>query len=377
VVTGQGDGRMHEAIVVGSGPAGATAAALFAREGASVALLDRVDPREGPPRSVWAGSGVAKILAAARVAKERVIAGEVKVLRFVSGDLKKQATVQLPPDTAYFLDVRNLRSALVEEARASGATLLFGHRVTELRADEHCICARTDKDREAVGKLVFLAFGWESGNELVPPAVRLTGRPAHRFHLEVPGGLPDASRLAEDEMHVALGVGAKGLAYWWRRGNTFVLDVVNPADAEETRGALIALVRTLVGEGEADGSLLEAARSASPTVSPAGKALEADSLVIKRGLIVGEAGGFVRAASYEAVYPSMWSAQLAAEVGRKALQSEQPQDVLNRFENRWRTTIAAHLQPLETDMRFLQPLVFSNESIAMKTALTLLGGRRN
>jgi flavin-dependent dehydrogenase len=108
--------------------------------------------------------------------------------------------------------------------------------------------------------------------------------------------------------------------------------------------------------------------------TPAGGALDIETHVGKHTVVIGDAGGFLSAVSNETVYPSMWSAEIAADVVHKALDRPNVQDGLARFENRWRTTMADYLRMPNTDVQFLWPLVFVNQQMADKMAAEFLTG---
>ena len=120
--------------------------------------------------------------------------------------------------------------------------------------------------------------------------------------------------------------------------------------------------------------LSEEAARAEVHPSPAGIALEMDSHVAKHTLIIGEAGGFVAAASNEGIYPAMWSAQLAAQVVHQALGSKHSQDVLMQFDSKWRMSMAEYLRPPNTDIQFLLPLIFSNQPMADRMGAAFFAG---
>jgi flavin-dependent dehydrogenase len=117
----------------------------------------------------------------------------------------------------------------------------------------------------------------------------------------------------------------------------------------------------------------EAAR-AKVTQSPASAALDMDTHVGKHSLLIGDAGGFISAASNEGIYPAMWSAQIAVEVIDSALKSPQSQDELMSFETKWRTTMADYLRSPNTDIQFLLPLIFSNQPIADRMGAAFFSG---
>jgi flavin-dependent dehydrogenase len=115
--------------------------------------------------------------------------------------------------------------------------------------------------------------------------------------------------------------------------------------------------------------------AADTWLTPAGAAVELETHVAKRAILIGRAGGFVATVSSLDAYPEMWSAQLAAETAAHALTSDNPQDELGRFDAAWRTGMARHLQPPNTDLQFLLPLVFSNTQMADRLAHAILTGQ--
>jgi flavin-dependent dehydrogenase len=70
----------------------------------------------------------------------------------------------------------------------------------------------------------------------------------------------------------------------------------------------------------------------------------------------------------------MWSAKIAAEVIGKALDSHFSQDELMTFDTKWRMQIADHLRSPHTDIRFLLPLIFTNQAMADRMAAAFFFG---
>ena len=108
--------------------------------------------------------------------------------------------------------------------------------------------------------------------------------------------------------------------------------------------------------------------------SPAAAALDMESHVAKHTLLIGDAGGFLSAASNEGIYPAMWSARLAAQVVDQALDSRFSQDELMSFDSTWRMEMADYLRSPHTDVRFLLPLIFSNQPMADRMAAAFFFG---
>jgi hypothetical protein len=133
-------------------------------------------------------------------------------------------------------------------------------------------------------------------------------------------------------------------------------------------------------------SLLEAARAGDilprdcvpqPVEVPglAGLALELESHVGKRCLVVGEAGGFVSAFSNEGLYPALRSGWLAAQTAARALSAPVLQDELATFSADWRTDLADYLRMPNTDLGLLLPMVFSNPEMSRRMGRAFLLGQ--
>jgi flavin-dependent dehydrogenase len=99
-----------------------------------------------------------------------------------------------------------------------------------------------------------------------------------------------------------------------------------------------------------------------------------DTHVAKRTVLIGDAGGFVGVVGHEGLYPAIWGASIAVDVCAEALGARHPQDVLAEFDSRWRREMVVHLNSPNADLRFLLPMVFSNERMARRLANALLGG---
>ena len=108
---------------------------------------------------------------------------------------------------------------------------------------------------------------------------------------------------------------------------------------------------------------------------PGGAALDMDTHVGKRCLLIGDAGGFAAAFSNETVYPAMRSGWIAAETALRALHAPVLQDELASFSVAWRTDMADYLRMPNTDLSLLVPLVFNNEQMSRRVARAFLLGQ--
>jgi flavin-dependent dehydrogenase len=113
---------------------------------------------------------------------------------------------------------------------------------------------------------------------------------------------------------------------------------------------------------------------------PAGAALEFESHVGKRTILIGDAGGFASAATGEGIYPGVQSAAIASRCILKALDADRGrkgvhcQDELQTFKTLWRQQIAPHLQMPNVNVTFLLPLIYTNQEIADRFGRAFLFG---
>lgn len=107
---------------------------------------------------------------------------------------------------------------------------------------------------------------------------------------------------------------------------------------------------------------------------PGGVALDLETHVAKRTLLIGTAGGFAGMMTGQTIAPSVRSALLAAEVMHEALDADQPQTVLGTFKQLWRQALAEYLRPPNTSLHLLLPLVFMNKQMAGRFARAMLYG---
>lgn len=197
--------RSYDAIVIGAGPAGSTAARLLAREGASVLLLDKHRfPRDKP-----CGGGVT--LRAASVQDvdispvvERTIYGARFSLRLgPSFDRRYREPL------AYMTQRRRLDEFLAERAAESGADFHDGEAVREID-EAGRVTVRTERDTYSSRILI----GADGANGLCGQALGLRRQYEEAVALE--GNVEFAPDIPEDwREYVALDVGGLAGGYGW------------------------------------------------------------------------------------------------------------------------------------------------------------------
>ena len=131
----------YDAIVMGAGPAGSTAARLLAREGASVLLLEK----QKLPRDKPCGGGVTLRAASAQdIDLSPVIERTIYGARF-SLRLGPSFDRRSPGPLTYMTQRRRLDEFLAEQAAESGAEIHDGEAVREIEVNG-TVTVRTDRD---------------------------------------------------------------------------------------------------------------------------------------------------------------------------------------------------------------------------------------
>ena len=358
---------IHDVMVIGAGAAGATAAALSATRGQRVVLVERAHRGEKtPPRPDWLTAPALAMLDELHVRRGGCIGEPFGGAVFYPADLARSAETRTSEPSAFRVDYTRLTSRLRKRAARLGVECVYGTAPARLDAGEDHVAA-VFQDRDPL-RAKFLLFADGASDTGIDEA---GSRPHWVADISTRVKKPDRN----DRMHWVLGLdGGKSLGCWWFGGPNVIIRLHARGSRESVREQFRSLIAR-IGQGgllPADLAVDDANIDLRP--APGQLALEIDSLVDKRSLRIGDAGGFFSAASCEGIYPAMWSARLAVDVLVRAAVSRHPQDDLRHFSTLWRTTMADYLRPPNTDLQFLLPLVFSNQQMADRLAAAFWSG---
>ena len=355
--------ELYDVAIIGAGPAGATAATILGRRGYRVAVVDRA----AFPRSVtcagWLSAKVDPLLTELGLPAERLVESPFRDVTLYNADLTKSTKPRFASSVGYLIDRARFDNAIADAAVQHGVTLIQSSPVTEIRLNERSVTMTLAKGKRISSRLLLLASG--RGSELLDRVgfPRQTGgNPLWTAQAEAP--LTTAAG-GEPHVGVVLGLdGGGGFGLFCTSKDRTLVNVNWAGDRERTIPVLVELCKTAFQRRIVPLDLSPQGTAAEVLRSPASAALDMDSHVGKHTLLIGDAGGFISAASNEGIYPAMWSAKLAAQAIDAALQSDYSQDALMTFDSLWRTQMADHLRSPHTDIRFLLPLIFQNQPMA-------------
>lgn len=370
----------YDCLIVGAGPAGSVAAARLAQRDWSVALVD-VKAFSPATRSIgWLNVQAASHLATIGAELDGLLTTPIRAVTFISSDLSKSISSEFSKPIGHLVDVSRFDKVLLAAAKAAGVKHVRTPTLDAVNADEDTVRLGLSAGRSLEGRVLLAADG--SFETLASPLGlhrSSTSGTVWCAQLDIPrrrSAQQEKQSRPDSDVRIVLGLGTgRAFGYVFPHERSTIVGLSWPGNVKDLTEAFAEFCTGAVKAGLVPAGTRLKPDTAVPYATPAGGALEAESHVAKRTLAIGDAGGFLAAVSNEAIYPAVWSAELASQVVHNALTDGHLQDGLARFDTVWRTTMADYLRMPNTDVRFLWPLVFSNQQMADKMAAAFLTGQ--
>lgn len=368
-MAGTGATFTYDVIIVGATPAGLTAAIRASQEGLQTVIVSAGGAFSAAGSPEWLGPRAVQLCEQCGVRGARAGARSFSGLRLFSWDLQRHCRVSAAGLAGWVMARSALERALAKIAHGHGAAELSPAEPAAVTLSEGHVELRLRDGRVLRGRVLVIADGLDS------PTAALARLP-EAGRAESVAACADVTLAARSkEVGLDVVIGARRvpqLATIVRgpqelRVSLMTRDFDTPAAHQLAAFLTAARAARLVPAGP------EAPVTTGRT--PAGAALDLETHVGKRCLLIGEAGGFVAAFSNESAYPAMLSGWLAAESAARALRAAVCQDELLSFSATWRAALADYLRPPNTDLPLLIPLVFNNPQMSQRVARAFLLGQ--
>jgi flavin-dependent dehydrogenase len=372
----------NDTLIMGGGTAGTTAAILLARRGCKSILVERgakLTKKSHAPD--WLCGPGLELLSELGIDCTRKLGVPFDGLTFHSADLSKTAHSAAAEPPAYRIDYPQLVGHLHQIAREAGVQIVHESATRRIDLRENHVCVDLDGCDPMEADFLLLADG--AGRTMcggsATTAVLTTVPPTTtcRWFATLELAAPTRGKDTRDgHLHWLLGLDRhQSCLVWWWEGSTIVLSLFANGTGESVAQKLCTNAARLIESGLIASK--EGVNRSAVVLRPASarSALEIDTHVNKRCLLIGDAGGFISETSGTGMYAGAWSARIAVDSIIAAAASPHPQDQLRQFSTTWRSTMADYLRPPNTDVHFLLPLIFSNRQMADRMAAAFWNGQ--
>lgn len=343
----------YDVIVIGAGPAGATATATAAKLAAEAdyhtLLIDKANFPRHKTCASWINRLVFERFPYLAAYKDRLVDSAFYGVAFLDCELRREVRWSQPHPAGYLSLRSKFDNGLKDIAVASGAEFRSGSGIATLSQTETKVELRLDNGDEfqaqmligadgansRVAALASLRSGWAENeyvlcaNEDIPyPAEAVERFYSRRIVLLILQfrGLLGYGWIFPKREHICVGIGGR------LRPGQHIRDLYQRFfAAAQQRGYLPAELSS---------------QQVHYATNPAGAVNKGKPLVCGRVVLVGDAGGFVSGSTGEGIYPAMESARLAAELADGGLRAGDVAAHLAAFQTAWRMRLGSYLRDL-------------------------------
>jgi len=343
-------------IVVGSGPAGSTAAKLLADRGYQVLLVDRAAFPRHKTCASWINRLAFERFSYLMPRLDELVEAPFYGITFYDSSLERSGRFTEHVPSGYLSLRSKFDDGLRRIAVEAGAEFLGGRAVTNLSEGRDDVRVRLADGGELSARLIIgadgassrvaaatgLHRGWRPGDYVLCANADVPCQPllietfyGSRFPLVAYlqyEGIQGYGWVFPKRKHVCIGIGAL------------------LAQGRQIRPLFERFVRDLRRRRHLPAEVSEDAVKAETTfdLDPVGAVHRLPSLARGRVLMIGDAAGFVSGSTGEGIYPGMVSAEIACEVVDQSLR--RPQSSLTaglaHFDRAWRAELGAYVKRL-------------------------------
>lgn len=365
---------IFDVAIIGAGPAGATAAITLVQKGRQVLLLDQAKFPRSTLCSGWVNAQVKTLLDEMGFSSKKILKTPFDDVTFYNDDLSKSAKPIFPEPPGYVIERSSFDHALVKSAEKNKVTFKPDTTIVDVQLQESTVVVISEKGERFESKLILIASGRDKKLlDRIGADVSALEHPSYVIHVDEK--ISSQHGCASPRMIVILGLdGGYSFGLACITKERVSLDVCWFGAVGDTRPVALQLCERIAEQQVIPVELSTKISDANVIANPSSAVMDYESHVRKHTLLIGDAGGFVASAGNEGIYPAMWSAKIAAETMDDALNSTHTQDELMTFNSRWRMQMADYLRSPHTDIRFLLPLVFTNQPMADRMAAAMFNG---
>ncbi len=377
--------QSYDVLVIGAGPAGATAAKLAADAGLSTLLIDKARFPRHKTCASWINRLAFERFPYLQKWSAGLIDSAFHGVTFLDEKLDRRATWRERRPSGYLSLRSKFDNGLKNIALRAGAEFLEGSGIAALEQRNGSVTARLESGAEFTGRALIgadgansrvavlsgLRQGWDenefvlcANDDLEYPAGEIGRRYSQRPPLLVGlrfDGLTGYGWIFPKLNHICVGIGGR------LRPGERIEDLYRKFFAAAQQRGL------LPGELEC--------RRPYYALDPAGAVNKGKALVRGRVVLVGDAGGFVSGSTGEGIYPAMESARLAVELVRRGFHTGKVEEELARFQTLWRARLGSYITDLPGGEKRKQTvdrigLIFRSRLVCGVAARAFLYGER-
>ena len=367
---------MYDIAILGATAAGYAAACQLANDGAAVVVVDAPGRAVESPICDWVGRGFfsQRGMPTSLIARSGAVA--FKKTCYHNADLTLTAPYKGRAVAGHVLQTDRLIKALKATAKSKGVFVRTTTSFPAIDLQERQISLFGTTRVNA--RMLLVAQGRPSDiiAELSLPMRTVPLGSLTIAALDVPITAKAASQQVGGAMNVVQLPERTELGMYFAVGQTLHVRLISSSPAAGTRAAeLSAMLASLQAAGLLPERLALGRARGAVWHPPSGVALELETHVAKRCLLIGTAGGFAEAVTGQTLAASVRSALLGAAVAQQALQADDCQGTLMRFKTVWRQSLADFIRPPNTSLQMLLPLLFANNRIIGRFTAALLEGK--